>query len=145
MFDTPYTENMTSQVESELGSPTHGYSEGVDENGRVVTDTDGNSNSLIIQAAEYAINGGPSPAPTPTNIPVPSQSPTVAPTQSPTIEPTQTPTPVATSFSSHTIPEFPTQLVSITLLLSVIIVLSVIMILNKRKVWTIREDRNPTE
>jgi len=143
MFDSSYAESMASYVESELPSPTHGYSEGVDESGRVASDTDSNSNSLIIQAAKYAINSSPSPSPTPTptptSTPVPSKSPTVAPTQSPTPTPSQSPTPITTVSASPTVPEFPAQLVGITLLISMIVVLSVVIIVKKRTVWKIRD------
>ena len=134
MFDTPYTESMASYVESELGSPTHGYSEGVDENGRVVTDTDGNSNSLIIQAAEYAINGGPSPSPTPMPTASPTSSPTPTPTPTPTPSPTPTPTPTpapsptTTATATPSIPQG--AIYGIVVVVAIVAIVAVVLMLS---------------
>ena len=89
IHDTAFTENMASYIESKLPYPSSGYSDGVDENGRVDTADIDKTNGMIIEAALYAINH---PNPTPT----PSLSPTPSPTPNPTPLPTSTPTPSPT-------------------------------------------------
>jgi hypothetical protein len=97
MFDSAFTEKMASYVESKLPTPTRGYSEGIDENGRVETWAVGNAHSMIIQAAQYAINGNPTTSPTPS--PSPTKTPTPIPTSShnPTPSPSSLPTPTQTT------------------------------------------------
>jgi hypothetical protein len=75
MFNTSFTENMASYVESKLPNPTNGYSDGVDENGRVVTTDIDKTNSMIIQAALYAIDNPPSSTPSPSQMPTLSPAP----------------------------------------------------------------------
>ncbi len=69
LTDTSYTENMVSYLESNLPTPSNGYSDGVDENGRVDTSTIDKTNGMIIEAALYAIDNLSSSTPTPTPIP----------------------------------------------------------------------------
>lgn len=92
IYNTPFTKNMASYIESHLPIPSSGYSDGIDENGRVDTVTV-DKNGMIIEAAIYAINNPPKPTSTPSPNPTPSVSPSVSPTQSttPTIDPTPTP------------------------------------------------------
>jgi hypothetical protein len=54
--DTSYTESMASYLESMLPTPTSGYADGVDENGRVDKSVIDKTNGMIIEAALYAIN-----------------------------------------------------------------------------------------
>jgi hypothetical protein len=79
MHDTPFTENMVSYIESKLPSPSSGYSDGVDENGRVANSDIDKTNGMIIQAAFYAINNLPGPTPTPTSNSTPTPSSSVNP------------------------------------------------------------------
>jgi hypothetical protein len=81
MYNTSFTENMASYVESKLPTPTSGYSDGIDENGRVDTSTIDKTNAMIIGAALYAIGNLPSPSPTPTYSPI-SDNDTPAPSSS---------------------------------------------------------------
>jgi hypothetical protein len=74
MHDTVFTENMVSYVESKLPTPSNGYSDGVDENGRIDTSDIDKTNGMIIEAALYAINNLPSPTPTPTSNSTPTPS-----------------------------------------------------------------------
>jgi hypothetical protein len=90
MYDTTYTENMVSSIASKLPTPSDGYSDGVDDYGRVDTTTIDKTNGMIIAAALYAIDNPPSPTPTPTPTPTPSSTPTRTPTPAPT------PTPIPT-------------------------------------------------
>lgn len=62
--DSAFTENMVSYVESKLPTPSNGYSEGIDENGRVVSLDIDKTNGMIIEAALYATNNLPSSTPT---------------------------------------------------------------------------------
>ena len=100
MHNTPFTRNMASTIESQLPTPSKGYSDGIDENGRIVTYTT-DKNGMIIQAALYAIrklqNPTPTPisssspgssTPTPTFSPLPAGSPTPTSTLSPLVSPT---------------------------------------------------------
>ena len=115
MFNTSYTENMVSSVESKLPSPTNGYCDGIDENGRVVTTVIDKTNSMIIQAAEYAINtinsdqnSTPTPSPSPTLSPSPTSAPSPTTYSSPT--PTRSLNPTQSPSSKPT----PTQSISLT-------------------------------
>ena len=73
--DSTFTENMVSYIESKLPTPSSGYSDGVDENGRVATSDIDKTNGMIIQAASYAINNLPGPTPSSSNsTPTPSSS-----------------------------------------------------------------------
>jgi hypothetical protein len=98
MFNSSFTKNMVSYVESRLPLPTNGYSNGIDENGRVVSTIEGDPNGLIIQAAEYAISNE-TPLPTPTSSPsnTPTPSPSSNPTPNPSPSPSHSPTPSPTS------------------------------------------------
>ena len=94
MYDTSFTESMASYIESRLPSPSNGYSDGIDENGRVDTSDIDKTNGMIIGAALYAINNLPSPTSTPTptpGLPSPTQTPIATSTASPTPIPTPTP------------------------------------------------------
>jgi len=75
-----------------------------------------------------------SPAPTPTPSPTPTPAPTAAPTAVPTVAPTPTATPTPSPSPSPTpaVPEFPNQLLTITLPISMILILSM-AIIAKRK------------
>lgn len=75
MHNTAFTKNMASYVESKLPNPTSGYSDGIDENGRVNTADIDKTNGMIIEAALYAINNPPSPTPTPSSSSTPTLSP----------------------------------------------------------------------
>jgi hypothetical protein len=79
MHDTAFTENMVSYVESKLPTPSNGYSDGVDENGRIDTSDIDKTNGMIIEAALYAINNLPSPTPTPTSNSTPTPNSSVSP------------------------------------------------------------------
>jgi hypothetical protein len=115
LHDSVFTENMASYIESHLPSPSISYSEGIDENGRVVTLNIDKTNGMIIQAALYAINNLQSPTPTPTSTssstPAPG-NPTSTPTgtsvpggpsASPTIVPTTSPTPSSSNSNGPTL------------------------------------------
>ncbi len=104
MHDTPFTENMVSYVESHLPNPSSGYSDGIDENGRVVTTDIDKTNGMIIEAAQYAISNlqSPTPTPTPTSTPAPG-NPTSTPTPTPASgSPTASPTLIPTTSSTPT-------------------------------------------
>jgi hypothetical protein len=79
IHDTPFTESMVSYIESHLPNPSSGYSDGIDENGRVATSDIDKTNGMIIEAAFYAINNLPGPAPTPTSNSTPTPSSSVNP------------------------------------------------------------------
>jgi hypothetical protein len=69
-----FTEVMVSYIESHLSDPNSGYSDGIDESGRVVSINIDKTNGMIIGAALYAINNLPNPnsSPTPTSTPIPT-------------------------------------------------------------------------
>ena len=71
---------MASFMESQLPTPSSGYSDGIDENGRVDTSVIDKTNGMIIGAALYATNNLPSPTPTPIH-----SSPTDNTTPSPSV------------------------------------------------------------
>jgi len=83
VHDAAFTENMVSYLESQLPNPGSGYSDGVDESGRVDTSDVDKTNGMIIGAALYATNNLSPPTPTP----VPGSSPTLSPSASPTSSP----------------------------------------------------------
>jgi hypothetical protein len=91
LHDTSFTENMASYIGSHLPNPSNGYSDGIDENGRVDTATIDKTNGMIIEAANYAIKNLPTSTPTPTVTPNPSPSPTSTSSPQPTPSPTATP------------------------------------------------------
>jgi hypothetical protein len=102
IHDTAFTENMVSYIETHLPSPSSGYSDGIDESGRVATSNIDKTNGMIIGAAKYAISNLPNPNPSPTPTPVPggpSSSPSgttipgssVTPTLNPSMHPSSTP------------------------------------------------------
>ena len=91
IHNTAFTQNMASYIASKLPTPTNGYSDGIDENGRVDTATIDKTNGMIIEAALYAINNLPNPTPSPT--PIPTVTPTTSQTPSSTPKPTSTPIP----------------------------------------------------
>ena len=115
LHDTVFTENMASYVESHLPSPSNSYSEGIDENGRIITLNIDKTNGMIIQAALYAINNLQSPTPTPTPTPTstsspgnPTSTPTATPvpggpTATPTLIPTTSPTPSSSNSAGPTL------------------------------------------
>ena len=77
--DTSFTENMVSYIESRLPNPSNGYSDGIDESGRVDTSNIDKTDGMIIGAALYAINNLPNTNPSPTTVPNgPSSSPSIA-------------------------------------------------------------------
>ena len=80
---------MASYIESHLPNPTSGYSDGIDENGRVDTFDIDKTNGMIIEAAQYAINNLQTSTPTPTQI----VTSTPSPTSSSSPKPTSTPSP----------------------------------------------------
>jgi hypothetical protein len=107
IYNTSFTKNMASYVESRLPTPTFGYADGIDENGRVDRTYIDKTNGMIIQAALYAINNLPSPSSTPTPSPVPgsptstpSSTPASSPTSTPASSPTSTPVPGSSSTPS---------------------------------------------
>jgi hypothetical protein len=132
LHDTIFTENMASYVESHLPNPSSSYSEGIDENGRVVTLNIDKTNGMIIQAALYAINNLPSPTPTPTSTSTPAPgNPTSTPTHTPapgnptatpTTIPTTSPTPSASSPAGPTLSEQISQWYVIAFISVIIIV-----------------------
>jgi len=77
--DTAFTESMVSYVESKLPTPSSGYSDGVDENGRVAASEIDKTNGMIIEAAHYAINNLPNPTPTSTSNTTPTPTNSVNP------------------------------------------------------------------
>jgi hypothetical protein len=123
MYNTAFTSSMVLYVESKLPTPSSGYSDGIDENGRLINPAIDKTNSMVIGAALYAINNlqSPSPTPSPTLTPTPAPgAPTSTPTStlnptpdldnptaSPTISTLTTPT---TSPSSSTVPTLSDQL-----------------------------------
>jgi hypothetical protein len=80
----------------------------------------------------------PTPVPTPTPTPVLTQPPSSTPAPAPTPRTTSTPTPKPTQSStgspspSPTVPEFPAQMLEITLVVSLIIILSAVIVAKKR-------------
>jgi hypothetical protein len=96
IHNTVFTENMATYIESKLPNPSNGYSDGIDENGRIDTADIDKTNGMIIEAAFYAINNlQSSPTPTPTLVnPVPSSTSTSTPkptsSPNPTSQPDQT-------------------------------------------------------
>jgi hypothetical protein len=59
IYNTTFAENMCIYLENALPDPAHGYSEGVDEAGALLTGVGCNTNGLIIGAATYAIQNNP--------------------------------------------------------------------------------------
>ncbi len=121
MFNTSFTGKMASYIESRLPSPTTGYSDGIDENGRVDADVIGNANAMIIEAAEYAINGSsstlkaatlttPTPMPPATTTPIPPHTllSAINPTPLPSLTSTSTPSPTLTAIPTPTPKPIPT-------------------------------------
>jgi hypothetical protein len=102
LHNTLFTEGMVSYIESHLPDPSNGYSDGVDESGRVVSINIDKTNGMIIGAALYAITNMQNPNSSPTPTPVPSSSsvsPTPSPHSSPSSSITTTPTPSGSSVS----------------------------------------------
>jgi hypothetical protein len=93
LHDTSFTENMALYVESHLPNPNNGYSDGIDENGRVDTFIIDKTNAMIIEAALYAINHLQNPTPTPSSTSTPTSFATASPTSLPTQYSSPTPTP----------------------------------------------------
>jgi hypothetical protein len=93
MQDTAFTNSMALYVESKLPTPSNGYSDGIDENGRLSRFEIDKTNSMVIGAALYAINNLQSPTPTLTPTPTPSTpTSTLTPIPDPS-SPTASPTP----------------------------------------------------
>ncbi len=69
IYNTTFAQNMVNYLISQLPPPVKGYNQGVDENGRVLTDNNmGVSNGLIVTAARFAIEkiekkSDPAPSP----------------------------------------------------------------------------------
>jgi hypothetical protein len=97
IHNSAFTEGMVSYVESKLAYPSSGYSDGVDENGRVDWSIIDKTNGMIIEAALYATTSHPipTPIPAPTSTPKPTATPKPTPTAAPTpsVVPSSTPTP----------------------------------------------------
>jgi hypothetical protein len=85
VHDTAFTENMVSYLESQLPNPSSGYSDGVDESGRVDTSDVDKTNGMIIGAALYATNNLSPPTTTP--APGSSATPTLSPSSHPSSSP----------------------------------------------------------
>jgi hypothetical protein len=59
IYNTTFATNMAVYLENALPDPVHGYCEGVDESGTLLTGVGSNTNSLILDAALYAIQNNP--------------------------------------------------------------------------------------
>ncbi len=59
IYNTTYAKNMSVYLENTLPEPSIGYCEGVDESGHLLERVGSNSNSLILDAALYAIQNNP--------------------------------------------------------------------------------------
>jgi hypothetical protein len=59
IYNTTFARNMVVYLENALPNPAHGYSEGVDESGKLLTGVSSTTNGLIIGAATYAIQNNP--------------------------------------------------------------------------------------
>ncbi len=126
--DSSFTESMMSYLTSQLSTPAYGYSEGVDENGRINHSITGNTNSMIIQAAQYAINNLNKPAPTTLT------SPNLNNTQTP--QPGSQTQPSSTSTNqSPTNPGIPENFspTIILLILGIVIIINLALIVYLRK------------
>ena len=55
LYNSTYAQNTVIYLEKALPAPTHGYSEGADNNGHLVSSKSTNTNGLIMEAALYAI------------------------------------------------------------------------------------------
>ena len=55
LYNTTYARNMVIYLEQTLPYPTYGYYDGADNSGNIVMDFGSNTNSLILDAATYAI------------------------------------------------------------------------------------------
>ena len=107
--NTAFTRAMVASIAASLPTSSYGYADGVDENGRVITNISDKTNGLIIEAAKYAINVIVAPTPTPSPSPSPTPTPTAAPTPSPTPTPTVTPNPTPTASPTPTLTPTPTM------------------------------------
>ncbi len=96
LYSTTYTQNMVNAIMPSLYT-SNGYMEGVDENGRTITNVSDKTNGMIISAARYAINNNINstlPTPTPTQSPTSTASSMPSSNASPTSH-LSTPTPSA--------------------------------------------------
>ena len=59
IYNTTYAKNMSVYLENTLPEPSIGYCEGVDESGHTLERVGSNTNSLILDAALYAIQNNP--------------------------------------------------------------------------------------
>ena len=59
LYNTTYAINMVAYLEQCLPTPTNGYYDGADNSGNLVRDLGSNTNSLILDAALYAIQNNP--------------------------------------------------------------------------------------
>jgi len=59
LYNTTFAHNMVVYLERTLPDPVHGYGEGVDESGAQLTGAGSNTNGLILDAANYAIQSNP--------------------------------------------------------------------------------------
>jgi hypothetical protein len=148
MYNTAFTSSMVSHVESKLPTPSSGYSDGIDENGRLINPAIDKTNSMVIGAALYAINNLQSPSPTltptpapgtPTSTPTSTLKPTPDmgnPTASPTISSSTTPIPSPSSSTGPTLSDQLNDWFVIVFIASVIVVACarlVLMIIGYKK------------
>jgi hypothetical protein len=103
------------------------------DGGYVLTGSSGSS-FVLIKTDESGLSPSAQPTSTPTPTPTPTTAPTPTPTPTPTTAPTPTPSQTSTisPVPSPTVPEFPAQLLAITLFISMIIILSVVIAVKKR-------------
>jgi uncharacterized membrane protein len=108
VYNTTFTQNMVRYLLERLPAPDEGYTDGVDEAGRVVETSLGVGNSLIMSAAKYGIDKSvtvqisvPTPSPTQpaTTINRPTHTTTPKPTTT-TSTPKTSPTPTAVPSAS---------------------------------------------
>jgi hypothetical protein len=98
----------------------------------------GTSHTITCTVTDSASNPVTSPASNAVSVTVNPVStatpvPTLTPTSTPTPIPTATPTPTKAASPSPTVPEFPAQLIGITLVASMIVVLAAFIIAKKKK------------
>ena len=59
LYNTTYALDMVAYLEQWLPTPTNGYSDGADNSGTLVPSVGSNTNSLILDAALYALQNSP--------------------------------------------------------------------------------------
>jgi YVTN family beta-propeller protein len=112
-------------------STSYSYTAAIGTHSVTCTVTD-NASTPFTSPTSNAVSLTVNPASTPTPTPSLTPSPTLSPTSTTTPIPAATPTPTKTASPSPTIPEFPAQLIGITLFFSIILILSVAIIVKKR-------------